>query len=166
VALCAILFILLWFVSILFGKKGKKRQQYKSKAHWLKAKGDKYEIAVGKEFERKGYRVFYQGLKKGKADGGIDLIAYNKKELILIQCKNQKDDVQQNIIRKFLGDCAVWESENKQQIKKRTIKRYFISSAPLSVSAKIYLQEHNQCRFFQMRLKWYDVDIEKQKKKK
>jgi len=125
----------------------------KSKPVILKEKGDNYERAVGHEFERRGYRVSYNGLEKGRADGGIDLFAFTKKEFILIQCKNQRDDVQQHIIRKFLGDCAVWESENRDKIHGRRIKRFFIASAPLSLSGQLYLARHTQARFFQMKFK-------------
>ena len=56
----------------------------------LKTKGDKYEIFIGKQFEKKSDLVIYNGLIKGFEDRGIDLIVISSKSksVNLIQCKN------------------------------------------------------------------------------
>jgi hypothetical protein len=56
----------------------------------LKAKGDKYELFIGKQFEKNSDLVIYNGFIKGYQDYGIDLIVIsaNTKCVNLIQCKN------------------------------------------------------------------------------
>lgn len=50
--------------------------------------GKAYEGFIGHVFEKKGYKVIYHGFEMGGADQGVDLIAYNRKETVFIQCKN------------------------------------------------------------------------------
>ncbi len=56
----------------------------------LKARGDAYEIFIGRQFETKGDLVIYNGLLRGYEDQGVDLIviARRNKEVYLVQCKN------------------------------------------------------------------------------
>lgn len=56
----------------------------------LKEMGDAYEKEIGKAFEAKGYFVIYNGLIKGFADGGVDLIVIssNTQSINFVQCKN------------------------------------------------------------------------------
>ena len=53
----------------------------------MKKFGDNFEKYVGKIYEDDGYEVDYRGLNLGFLDGGIDLIAKNNDEILLIQCK-------------------------------------------------------------------------------
>ena len=56
----------------------------------LKAKGDRYEAAIGLAYENKGDLVIYNGFIKGMKDQGVDLVAIStrNKRIHLIQCKN------------------------------------------------------------------------------
>lgn len=56
----------------------------------LKEMGDAYEKKIGKEFESKGDFVIYNGLIRGVADGGVDLIviSHDSQSINLVQCKN------------------------------------------------------------------------------
>jgi hypothetical protein len=56
----------------------------------LKAKGDRYEAAIGLAYENKGDLVIYNGFIKGMKDQGVDLVAIStrNKSIHLIQCKN------------------------------------------------------------------------------
>ena len=70
-----------------------KEEQYRSnsnKADPLKEMGDAYEKEIGKEFESKGDFVIYNGLIRGVADGGVDLIviSHDSQSINLVQCKN------------------------------------------------------------------------------
>lgn len=60
------------------------------KADPQKAKGDAYELFIGKQFEKKGDLVIYNGLISGYQDDGVDLIVISAKTktLNLVQCKN------------------------------------------------------------------------------
>ncbi len=59
-------------------------------ADFLKQKGDLYEKFIGKEFEKKGELVIYNGFIRGYADDGVDVISisHSTKTIHLIQCKN------------------------------------------------------------------------------
>jgi hypothetical protein len=56
----------------------------------LKNKGDRFELKVGRHFEREGCFVFYNGMLRSAADQGIDLVAYDRHAKVVryIQCKN------------------------------------------------------------------------------
>jgi len=56
----------------------------------LKEMGDAYEKEIGREFESKGDFVIYNGLIRGVADGGVDLIVIspNSQSINFVQCKN------------------------------------------------------------------------------
>ena len=56
----------------------------------LKEIGDAYEKNIGKSFESKGDFVIYNGLIRGFADGGVDLIVIspNSQSINFVQCKN------------------------------------------------------------------------------
>ena len=49
--------------------------------------GYAYERHVGLHYEKLGYKVEYRGMEKGFLDQGIDLICYNAKDILCIQCK-------------------------------------------------------------------------------
>ena len=68
-------------------------EQYHSdskKIDSLKKMGDDYEKKIGKSFESKGDFVIYNGLIRGFADGGVDLIVIspNSQSINFVQCKN------------------------------------------------------------------------------
>lgn len=56
----------------------------------LKAKGDRYELYIGQQFEKTGSLVIYNGFIMGYEDGGVDIatISANAEEINLIQCKH------------------------------------------------------------------------------
>jgi|SaaInlV_200m_DNA_4_1039719.scaffolds.fasta_scaffold11599_1 hypothetical protein len=56
----------------------------------LKARGDGYELLIGRQFEQKGDLVIYNGFIRGYNDQGVDLIVISKRNrsVNLVQCKN------------------------------------------------------------------------------
>lgn len=56
----------------------------------LKARGDGYELFIGRKFEQKGDLVIYNGFLRGYGDQGVDLVVISKKTktVTLVQCKN------------------------------------------------------------------------------
>jgi len=56
----------------------------------LKAKGDRYEKAIGVKLEEKGELVIYNGFIRGYDDNGVDIVSISKKSktINLVQCKN------------------------------------------------------------------------------
>lgn len=54
--------------------------------------GIEYERYIGYLLEQRGYRVRYFGATEGRADMGRDLIAENKKQILIVQCKRWSKD--------------------------------------------------------------------------
>lgn len=63
-------------------------KRHHSKAHI----GKMYERYIGYLYEQKGYKVEYRGIELGLKDGGIDLVCKKKGEVLLVQCKNWKQE--------------------------------------------------------------------------
>lgn len=63
--------------------------------------GRDYERYVGYLWEKRGWRVTYNGAIEGKFDGGIDLICYKGNEICLVQCKRWKNNVGAEYIERF-----------------------------------------------------------------
>ena len=105
-------------------------------------KGKNYELQIKKFYENKNYRVYANGIKQGKKDAGIDLIAWKDAEVVLMQCKNHKKEIQQDQIRKFIGDCYLFENKYKEKIKHRKIKREFVSNSSADYGSKMFLNEN------------------------
>ncbi len=56
----------------------------------LKARGDGYELLIGRQFEQQGDLVIYNGFIRGYRDGGVDLLVISRRQrsLHLVQCKH------------------------------------------------------------------------------
>ena len=121
-----------------FSQIVKKRPSYQEN----KKRGNDYEIYVGQYYETKGYKVFYNGLKNGRKDGGIDLLAENEHETLLIQCKAwQTAEIKQKHLKEFIGNCTTFLEDNPHIIKNP--KRIFITSSEHSERGlDKYLKQH------------------------
>lgn len=110
-----------------------------------KQKGDKYEHQILRHYKKQGYKVYPQGFIKGKADSGIDLIAYKGNEALLIQCKNwEYSQVKQEHLRIFLGDCTAYLEKNHKIFAKKKVRRVFVTSCEnLDYGVEKFLQENN-----------------------
>lgn len=82
-------------------------KEYEEK-QYLKAEeiGRRYERYIGYLYEIDGYKVDYNGIKKGVKDGGVDLICSKRKELIIIQCKCRDDQgqIHENTILQLIAN--------------------------------------------------------------
>lgn len=67
-------------------------ENYLHKKHSKSHIGKMYERYVGYLYEKDGYSVEYRGIKMGLKDGGIDLICRKRGEILLVQCKNWKQE--------------------------------------------------------------------------
>ncbi|WP_104718159.1 restriction endonuclease [Helicobacter trogontum] len=116
-----------------------------SKWQTNKEKGDKYEQQILKLYKKQGYKVYPQGFIKGKADGGIDLIAYKGNEALLIQCKNwEYSQVKQEHLRIFLGDCTAYLEKNHNIFAKKKVKRVFVTSCKnIDYGVQKFVEENN-----------------------
>lgn len=97
----------------------------------MKEKGEKYEKQIGYMLQKKGYKVIFNGINMGKADKGIDLVAHKGDTTLLIQCKNwENTQVKQEQLRIFIGDCTSYIDKNQRYLRKRKVRRIFVTSCP------------------------------------
>ena len=106
-------------------------------------KGKDFELYVGKEYETLGYTVSYNGIGRKRKDGGIDIIAKNYQEILLIQCKNWKSKkITHKELKEFIANCMIYK-EKYLKNEKRNIKNIYITSNDiLEKSAKYFINEN------------------------
>ena len=105
-------------------------------------KGKDYEKFVGKHIESFDFEVDYRGLRMGKKDGGIDLIAKKNNTYVLIQCKNwSKRKVKQKEIRVFVADYYIYLDEHPELKDKKTKAYFYVSNDLYDLGAKKYAEE-------------------------
>ena len=77
--------------------------------------GKRYELYCGYFFEKKGYKVEYHGIKEGKNDLGIDLIATKDSKTLIIQCKRRRQEgkIHHNTVCQLFGS-TVWYADRKK----------------------------------------------------
>jgi hypothetical protein len=77
--------------------------------------GKRYELYCGYCFEKKGYKVEYHGIKEGKNDLGIDLIATKDGKTLIIQCKRRRQEgkIHHNTVCQLFGS-TVWYADRKK----------------------------------------------------
>ena len=118
------------------------KTNYKTANQIKKELGDKYEIQIGEYFKSLNFKIYYNGINNGKKDAGIDIIGWNSEKVLLIQCKNHRSQIKQDLLRKFIGDCKIYEEKNKYKIKDREIKRIFASNSTADYGANKFLNEN------------------------
>ena len=108
-------------------------------------KGALYEEHVAKVYRSRGYHVSEYGKQQGKKDHGIDLIAKNKKHLVLIQCKNWNEEGKWKITHK---DIKVFQTEARLFVENQPLllgcqltAMYSLSGDFIHVSAIKHLEE-------------------------
>lgn len=115
---------------------------YKTNYKTKKELGNEYELQIGRYFKSLNFKIYYNGINNGKKDGGIDIIGWNSEKVLLIQCKNYRSQINQDLLRKFIGDCKIYEEKNKYKIKDREIKRIFASNSTADYGADRFLNEN------------------------
>nr|WP_321427086.1 restriction endonuclease [uncultured Campylobacter sp.] len=115
---------------------------YKTNYKTKKELGNEYELQIGRYFQSLNFKIYYNGINNGKKDGGIDIIGWNSEKVLLIQCKNHRSQINQDLLRKFIGDCKIYEEKNKYKIKDREIKRIFASNSTADYGADRFLNEN------------------------
>ncbi|RTZ69027.1 MAG: hypothetical protein DSZ30_03205 [Aquificaceae bacterium] len=98
-------------------------------------------------FEQKGYKVERNFLRNIN-DEGIDIVAYNNSELLLIQCKNWKNFyINHKVLKEFLANTFLFLSKRPYLVKKykNRIRRILISSTyNLDASGFYFIKEHKK----------------------
>ncbi len=106
-------------------------------------KGKDFELYVGKEYETLGYAVNYNGIERKRKDEGIDLIAKNHQEILLIQCKNWKNKlITHKDLKEFIGNCMVYKEKYLKNENKNIKNIYVTSNDILDKSAKYFINEN------------------------
>lgn len=118
------------------------KTNYKTNYKTKKELGNQYELQIGRYFQSLNFKIYYNGINNGKKDGGIDIIGWNSEKVLLIQCKNHRSQIKQDLLRKFIGDCKIYEEKNKYKIKNREIKRIFASNSTADYGANKFLNEN------------------------
>ena len=107
--------------------------------------GLEFERYCGYLYEKSGYTVEYNGILKGKSDGGIDLIAYNKNKKIYIQCKywSVHKQIRENTITQLFGSALKMAMDNGEsyesfieKVKAEKIRIALLTKTELSEDAK------------------------------
>jgi hypothetical protein len=123
---------------------------YAQKMKDLKEKGKEYEEFVAGYYKLDGYSIYLHGIKKGKKDKGIDIICTKDDELILIQCKNWKENssykIDHVILKAFVGSCTEYINEHRLFDKKVKLK-FITSNYILNESGKKFLEESKTLQY-------------------
>jgi HJR/Mrr/RecB family endonuclease len=127
-----------------------RKERFKNHLKTASNKGKEFEEFVAGHFKLDGYEIRLNGIKEGKKDKGIDIICTKDEELILIQCKNWKEDSKYKInhekLKAFVGCCTEYVNENK--LFDKNIKLKFITSNYiLDESGKKFLQESKTLQY-------------------
>ncbi len=92
--------------------------------------GRQYERYVGYLFEEKGFAVKYNGIRNGREDGGIDLVARAPLKIRLIQCKRWHVPVNVDVISRLHGavERFIYEERKGKSPNMRTSIRGVIAT--------------------------------------
>lgn len=114
--------------------------------------GLEFERFCGYNLEKSGYSVKYWGILKGKADGGIDLIATKKNKILYVQCKywGNSKTIRENTISQLFGASFKMALDNKEtyesfidKIKSKKIEMALFTKTELSQEAKDFCDKLN-----------------------
>jgi len=120
-----------------------RKKRYREFMKQNKEKGKEFELYTGKEYEKKGYIVSYNGIGKNKKDNGIDLIAKNNNEILLIQCKNWKSKkITHKEMKEFIGNCTVYKEKNIINANKNIRYIFVTSNYILDKSAEYFIKDN------------------------
>ena len=105
-----------------------------SKSSWQV--GRDYELFVGQKYLEKGYTVDFYGIRKGFEDKGIDIIAKNDRQTLLIQCKYWKHGkvLHENVVHQLYGSATAYCREHN--IPNDKIKPLLVTNVTLTEEAK------------------------------
>jgi len=108
-------------------------------------KGKEFEKYVARYYQLLDYTVIEHGQIMGRKDKGIDIIAENEKEILLIQCKNYDINstwkIRQKDIKAFRMDCLDFIHENPKYKIDKTKALFIISDNFIDNGAKNYIKE-------------------------
>lgn len=113
-----------------------------------KEKGVQFERECVEVLLKNSWQVDWRGERLGKADGGIDIVAYKGNRTVLIQCKNYKAnaEITDKNLRVFYGDIKLYEQ--KENIDTEELYSFFVTKHyQLSYSGKKWLEESGEINY-------------------
>lgn len=101
-------------------------------------KGRNYEIYCAYILYNEGYDIIQEGLNKKLEDKGRDIIAIHRKsgKVLIVQCKNWKSEVRENIIFQLFGSYAQWLFENGRKLYDPDVAPWLYVSGSVSPVAQ------------------------------
>lgn len=112
----------------------------------FKEKGEVFEAFIADHFRGLDYDVIERGKLYGKKDKGIDLIATNENETLLIQCKNWSAGGRYSIthshIKEFIGNTFVF-LEGGEFSDQRIRRLFVVSENVFDRSAINYIRDNS-----------------------
>ena len=103
----------------------------KNKTNWHI--GIEYERYIGYQYEKRGYKVYYEGALMGVEDKGRDLIIEREDDFLVVQCKRwaKEKQIHEKHVMQLFGSVAELSLKNG-----REYKGVLITTATLSEMAK------------------------------
>lgn len=103
--------------------------------------GRDYEMFIGYQYERQGYRVSYTGILKNLEDMGRDLIVTNQEKAFIIQCKNwsKSKTIHEKHIFQLFGTVVLYNIDHP----KKPAVGVFVTTTQLSDKAMQIAEELN-----------------------
>ena len=101
-------------------------------------KGRNYEIYCAYILYNEGYDIIQEGLNKKLEDKGRDIIATHREsgKILIVQCKNWKSEVRENIIFQLFGSYAQWLFENGRKLYDPDVTPCIYVTGPVSPVAQ------------------------------
>jgi len=111
---------------------------------------DAYKIIVSKKYKKEGYTLWDYSKEKGAYNRNIHFVAKRNRDVVLIHCKSNQEDISLEEIlnfrenkKEFIAENPVFEIYN---IKIKYVMSYF----SLSEEAFEYLQSHKNTVFYKI----------------
>lgn len=101
-------------------------------------KGRNYEIYCAYILFNEGYDIIQEGLNKKLEDKGRDIIAIHRKtgKVLIVQCKNWRSDVRENIVFQLFGSYAQWLVDNNRSLDDVNVEPWLYVTGNVSPVAK------------------------------
>ena len=115
--------------------------------------GRDYERYIGYLYEQKGYKVYYQGILEGLADLGRDLIAKDRGETLVVQCKNwsRHKTIHEKHVNQLFGTATKYSIDFPDEVVRGVLTvsnelsplaRRFAEHLEIEVHEKVPLKEY------------------------
>ena len=111
---------------------------------------DSYKKHVYKKYQKEGYTIWDYSKEKGTYDRNIHFVAKRDKEVVLIHCKSNKEDISLKEVLSFRENKKEFITENPV-FEIYTLKiKYVMSHFSLSEEAFKYLQKNKNTVFYEI----------------